>query len=194
MFTIGAGGLVAVCDTCGLTVRAHRDGQSRCLLPPQWMRQGSPQPAGTLYGVPLVRSTLACPSCQDTAAPAAPRRLDDPADPDASTRAQRSTRCWVFVVDPAAAFICEVVGPITVDEMAAIERDLQTDPPDWLTNCAEHVGEVECVVRYDPGETQEGTGYGDVLHLWPYSYLEPTGAVRLLPPTPIDEDTHEHSA
>jgi hypothetical protein len=68
MFTIGRvqgkAHLVAMCDYCGTMAPAERDEQGACILPEGWLKIGEPQEVGTVYAVPLARSTLMCPECQ----------------------------------------------------------------------------------------------------------------------------------
>ena len=63
MFTIGRNGLVVVCDRCGCTVPAIRDEESRCILPDGWVRERVEE-VGTLYCIPIVRSTTICEKCK----------------------------------------------------------------------------------------------------------------------------------
>lgn len=69
MFTVATiqaeGGLhlVAVCSYCGDFVKAYRDAEGICILPPGWIRVGPHRDVGSVYGVTLYRSILMCLEC-----------------------------------------------------------------------------------------------------------------------------------
>jgi len=67
-FTIGhfsdGAHLAAVCEGCGVAVKAERDpGTMQCIVPDGWQRIGEPHKIATIYTVPVYRSTLLCARC-----------------------------------------------------------------------------------------------------------------------------------
>jgi len=90
-----------------------------------------------------------------------------------------NTTVWICPVEPSQPFVCEVHGPITGSAIEEIENDLREDPSPF-DECPPCVVGVECVLEYDPGETQYGSGYGDVLVIPGYFLLTPTGHIRVI--------------
>jgi len=85
----------------------------------------------------------------------------------------KTTFVELCIVEPSQPFICGVWGPMVHDMWTAIQEILEEAPEDYIPDgLPADVVTIMCVVSYDPGETQYGSGYGDILVIPGYYMLD----------------------